>query len=59
MPDVPAPPTTNPAIRMLPPVPTVARQEMLVSRPGSEVLTTFSVAALLVTDPNELVAVHV
>ena len=52
-------PTANPAIRMLAPVPTPARHERLIRRPGSEELTTPSVAALLVALPLELVATQV
>jgi hypothetical protein len=41
------------------PVPTSAREDRLLRCPGSDVLTTVSVAGLLVTEPEALVAVHV
>ena len=58
-PDVPAPPTTKPAISWLAPVPTRARQEMFTSRPGFAVAVTVRVAAPLVAEPAEVVARHV
>ena len=59
VPETPPPPTTKPAVMMFVPVPTCARQERFVRRPGFEVPTMDSTAGSLVTVPVELVAVHV
>jgi hypothetical protein len=57
---VPLPAMWKPGIRMLPPVPTIARVEMFVSRtvcePGAY---TLSVAAALVVEPAVSVTVTV
>src|ERR1700722_5811379 len=58
-PDTPDPPMTNPAVMMLVPVPTWARQERFVRRPGFDEAATASVAGLLVAVPEELVATQV
>jgi hypothetical protein len=44
---------------MLPPVPTGARHEMFVNRPGSDVVTRLRVAGRLVTEVIELLATQV
>src|SRR5580700_10951856 len=58
-PDVPAPPTTNPAMRMLDPVSACARVDMLTSLPMSLVELIDTVAGLLVADPTSLPATQV
>jgi hypothetical protein len=59
---LPDPWITNPAIRMLPPVPTLARAERLMILPeggGGVVPERVSVAAELVADSDPLVTVTV
>src|SRR5208283_5249423 len=56
---VPPPPMTKPGIRMLAPVPTMARVEMLIRRAPDEPELTYRVAAPLVVEPSESVTVTV
>src|ERR1700689_421343 len=55
-PGAPEPPTTNPAIWMLDPVPTWERVDMLISRPTLLVAAMDTVAGLLVAEPWPLLA---
>src|ERR1700722_11938204 len=58
VPVVPAPPVTKPTVKSWP-VAKFERTERLPSRPGLAVLTKASTAALLVTEPDELVTATV
>src|ERR1017187_8180670 len=57
-PDVPCPPSTKPAIRAFPPVPTPARHDTSASRPASAAVLTASAAAPLAAELPKLVATH-
>src|SRR5580698_9162268 len=56
VPAVPKGPTANPPKMMLPPVPTCARAERLMRRPGFEEAAIVTAAPLLVAEPALFVA---
>src|SRR5271157_879276 len=58
-PDVPWPPVTNPTMSCFAPVPTCARQEILIRRLGVASPATVSVAAMLVVSPTLFHTRHV